>query len=134
MKHTTVLLSALAAVVYAGHGTPVLAGTDDGVKCPSGYSSNWNSDTKVLRCSKSSTTWVVTVCPPPPSLFTNYNVRNGRDRCTLPGVPYVGNLAPNQFANAVCSLSGYSYVNDGGDGDRDRCDKTQTEYAYPSQL
>lgn len=133
-KSINTCAAVLTAVLLAGHGLPAYAGTDDGVRCPTGYTSNWNSSTKVLRCSKVSTTWVVTVCPPPPSPFSHYNDPEGRDRCTLPSVPYVGNMAPNQYVNAVCSLPGYTYKNDVLTSDRDRCEKTDTLYAYPNQL
>jgi hypothetical protein len=127
-------LSALATTLFLSYAAPAQAGADDGVHCPSGYTSNWNAQTQVLRCSKPNTTWVVTICSPATPAFTNYVVRDGRDICTLPNMPVVGNLAPNQFSNAVCSVGGYTYDNDGGQGDRDRCTKTETQYAYPNQL
>lgn len=139
MKLRTIT-GALSAAICAtpmllGYASPAQAGPDDGVRCPTNYTSTWNSDTKVLRCSRDNTTPAVTACPVSSTpAFIRYHQRNGRDRCTAPSTTSPEGLPQGLYANAVCSVAGYEYVNDGGTGNLDRCTKTEKQYAYPNQL
>lgn len=103
----------------------------NGVRCPNGFDSNWNSSTKVLKCSKSNTTWVLTACTDP--MYLTYNQRSGRDNCTPTQAPGLGNPVASGTRAITCTAPGYTIQNDKV-GTRDRCERTESQWAYPNQL
>ena len=103
----------------------------NGVRCPNGFTSNWNSSTQVLRCSKSNTTWVLTVCTDP--MYLTYNQRAGRDNCTPTQAPGVGNPVASGTRAIGCATPGHTIRSD-ATGTRDRCERTTTNWSYPTQL
>ncbi len=103
----------------------------NGVRCPNGFTSDWNNTSKVLKCSKSNTTFVITVCPN--AMYSDYNERTGRDNCLPTKAPGIGNPIASGSRPIACSVPGFTIVND-TPGKRDRCEKTETQWAYPNQL
>jgi hypothetical protein len=141
MKSITLsaLLAALSALPLAAVSPAALAGPDDGVRCPTGYTSSYGDSSHILRCSKNTTQTAATACLDP--LFTVYWNRNGADRCLPTGsvIPVVGDVSGGtNFRTPSCvhapGQSGWSIVHDGGQGNRDNCRRTFTDYVYPTQL
>jgi hypothetical protein len=146
MQHTlfAIAITALAGTLAAVSPTPrpaaaspdvatlpALMPPQDGVRCPSGYTAQWNSSTQVLRCSRANTTWVLTVCADP--MYSTYNQQAGRDDCRRTQAPGIGNPVASGTRAISCAAPGYTIKND-ATGTRDRCERTETQWAYPHQL
>lgn len=118
-----------------------LAAPADGVRCPNGFETRYDSGQKTMRCERNITTHRPAVCDPVAAEYVLYRAAKGNDFCVRPGDATV---APAAIADGdsrrrpvVCSAD----TSDGtrwqleidATGDRDRCRATRTEWIYPSQ-
>ena len=124
-------------VIGTMSGSLAWAGPDDGVKCPSGYQTNFNESTKVMICKDSDTEYATTICP---ADAHHYIQRNGRDYCNnTVELPFVGEVPaghPTRRSVSCIALpdgQSWSLDIDGAAGNRDRCKRTKVKYAYPQQ-
>ena len=104
-------------------------GASSGVRCPDGFTAEFDSAAKVLKCRKEIVRWVVTTCPD--KSFATYAVKAGADACTPTEIPGVGAPPGSKGSKPVeCATSGYKMMTD-RTAQRDRCKRTETQYALP---
>lgn len=114
----------------------------DGVRCPNGYETQFDSANKTLRCQRSQTTFRPAVCDPKFDDHVVYRVNRGQDSCvrvadaTASARSSTGNDARGRAV--VCSFDPSEKVQwsidvDPNSQDRDRCKATHVEWIYPSQ-
>ena len=104
-------------------------GASSGVRCPDGFTAEFDSAAKVLKCRKELVRWVVTTCPD--KSFATYTVKAGADACTPTEIPGVGAPPGSKGSKPVeCASSGYRMMTD-RTAQRDRCERTETQYALP---
>ena len=140
-------LSLASGVLGLVNPAASIAGPNNGVKCPSGYSGSYNSQTGVFKCEKTKTEKAAAICPDLP--FNVYKVRAGTDKCAtfdVINLPVTGPIPTglsSKLKNVKClampGTSGWTLKTDvlpsgGGKSYKDECRRTVTEYAYPNQL
>ena len=133
-----VLLMTLVLVVFQGtaNAAPV-----DGVRCPNGFETRYDSAQKTMRCERSITTHRPTVCDPSAPEFVLYRTARGGDFCVRPGdaTTAFGAMTDGDSRRrpVVCSADSTDglrwTVEADATGDRDRCRATRVEWIYPSQ-
>lgn len=132
--HRVRIVSPLVAVLLAAPaaraqsptpaGTPVPTAV---VTCPEGFAPAAPARSPAAACRRRVVTWSVTTCAD--SAFRAYRVLTGADRCGPTEVPGVGAPPGVTATRAVsCPAPGYAVVAD-RTGLRDRCERTQVEYA-----
>lgn len=100
-----------------------------GVTCPDGFETVFDAGRKVLRCRREIVRWVVTGCPD--RSFGTYVVKPGTDACAPTEIPGVGTPPGARGSRPVaCAVTGYRMMTD-RTGDRDRCERTETQFALP---
>ena len=104
-------------------------GASGGVKCPDGFTAEFDNSAKVLKCRKEIVRWVVTACLD--KSFATYVVKSGADECTPTEIPGVGAPPGSKGSKPVeCASAGYRMMLD-RTAQRDRCERTETQYALP---
>lgn len=134
----TTLVLALFSGVTVGTAT---AAPVDGVRCPNGFDTRYDSAQKTMRCERSITTSRPTVCDPSASEYVLYRAAKGGDFCVRPGdaTTAFGAMTDGDPKRrpVVCSSDGTDglrwIVEVDAAGDRDRCRATRVEWIYPSQ-
>lgn len=121
--------------------SPAQAAASDGVRCPNGYETHFDSAQKTMRCERSIPMYRPTVCDAASPEFLVYRSVKGRDFCVkaADAAAPVSTLTDNDSRkrNAVC-------IGDSGETlrwqveidaqvERDRCRATRMEWIYPSQ-
>ncbi len=136
---TAVLL--IAAGVSLVFATTAIAVASDGVRCPNGFETQFDTVQKVMRCERNTVLHRPTVCDPASPAHLVYRVSKGRDYCataTDAVLPVTAIPEGDSRRRAVvCSVE----ANDGlrwqievdAIGERDRCRATRAEWIYPSQ-
>jgi hypothetical protein len=100
-----------------------------GVRCAASFESLYDAGTKVLRCRRVTTSWVVTACEE--RSFASYIVRSGRDVCgptQLPGIGAPPGIPTHR--SIACAAPGYDIVVD-RTGQRDRCERESEQWQLP---
>lgn len=134
---TTLALAALAGPIT---GTATAAPVD-GVRCPNGFETRYDSAQKTMRCERSITTHRPAVCDPSASEYVLYRATKGGDFCVRPGdaTTTFGAMTDSDPKRrpVVCSADSTDglrwTVEVDATGDRDRCRATRVEWIYPSQ-
>lgn len=117
------------------------AAAGDGVRCPNGYETHFDTSQKTMRCERSSPTYRPTVCDAASPEFLVYRSVKGRDFCVkasdaaIPASAFTDN--DSRKRNATCiGDSGEALrwqVEVDAQSERDRCRATRMEWIYPSQ-
>ncbi len=128
-----IAVATLAASTSLGFGlVPAQGGTEPakGVRCPTGFATEFDPAAKVLRCRKEIVRWVVTACND--KAFSTYVVKPGADSCGPTEIPGVG-IPPGASGSrpVECAAEGYRLMPD-RTGQRDRCERTEVQFALPS--
>jgi hypothetical protein len=128
----------LLTVGFAGD---VKAAASDGVRCPNGYETRFDSTQKTMRCERNTPVYRPTVCDAATPEFLVYRSVKGRDFC----VKAVDAAAPaNGFSEHDTRKRMAACIGDTGEtlrwqieldaqNERDRCRATRMEWIYPSQ-
>jgi hypothetical protein len=128
----TVVAIALAAFASLGYAVAPPQGAavpSKGVKCPDGFEASFDAVEKVLRCRRDVVRWVVTACTE--KSFATYVVKAGADECAPTEIPGVGTPPGARGSRPVeCAAQGYRMMTD-RTGQRDRCERPETQYALP---
>jgi len=139
MSKATIVRLMVIAGVAAGAlvaSAPVeAAGPSAGAKCPTGFTAQFDSTTKVLKCTKSRTEFADVGCPPPTALANVEIVRRqGADKCKIPLTPLPNSPAtlPNVVCIALPGTSGWVLQTDKIGSFNDRCARTVVEFACPT--
>jgi hypothetical protein len=135
-KATTLFLLLWVAMPQLSH-----AAAADGVRCPNGYESQYETSSKTLRCKRSQSAFRPAVCDPKFGDHVVYRTNKGHDSCVN-----VSDAAQQRVATAndprgravVCSIDSNDSIQwvidiDPNSQDRDRCKTTSVEWIYPSQ-
>jgi hypothetical protein len=124
------------AIVSRAH-----AAAGDGVRCPNGYETHFDTVQKTMRCERSTPMYRPTVCEAASPEFLVYRSVKGRDFCVkaADAATPANGFSENdpRKRNAVC-------IGDAGEPlrwqvevdaqiERDRCRATRMEWIYPSQ-
>ena len=113
----------------------------DGVRCPNGFETRYDSAQKTMRCERSITNHRPTVCDPSAPEYVLYRMAKGADFCVRPGDAATAFGATTESdprrRPVVCSADSTDglrwTVEVDASGDRDRCRATRIEWIYPSQ-
>lgn len=124
-----------------GVATRAIAAASDGVRCPNGFETKFDTAQKVMRCERSTVLHRPTVCDSASPAHIVYRVSKGRDYCataTDAVLPVTAMPESDSRRRAVvCSLEasdGLRWQNEvDAIGERDRCRATRSEWIYPSQ-
>ena len=137
---SVVVLIASASLTFSV-ATSVQAAASDGVRCPNGYETHFDSTQKTMRCERNTPVYRPTVCDAATAEFLVYRSVKGRDFCVkaADAAAHANAFADNDARkrNAVC-------IGDTGEGlrwqvevdaqnERDRCRAARVEWIYPSQ-
>ncbi len=136
---TAVLL--FAAGVSLSLTDQAFAAASDGVRCPNGFQTQFDTAQKVMRCERSTVLYRPTVCDPASPAHIVYRVSKGRDFCATAtdAVLSVTALAEGDSRRraAMCSAEASDglrwQIEADAIGERDRCRATRSEWIYPSQ-
>jgi hypothetical protein len=124
-----------------GFAARAIAAASDGVRCPNGFETQFDTTQKIMRCERSTVLHRPTVCDPASPSHIVYRVSKGRDYCAtatdavLP-VTAIPEGDPRRRA-VVCSVEASDglrwQIEIDAIGERDRCRATRSEWIYPSQ-
>lgn len=139
----TFSVASFAAFVWLTFGAvcPVEAAASDGVRCPNGYETHFESTQKTMRCERNTLVYRPTVCDATAAEFLVYRSVKGRDFCVkaADAATNVKALTENDARKrtAVCIADAGEVlrwqVEVDAQSDRDRCRATRIEWIYPSQ-
>lgn len=140
----TTAAPALAALLCLSLGFPrlAIAAPADGVRCPNGYETLFDSAGKTLRCQRSQTTYRPAVCDPKFDDHIVYRVNRGHDVClrVADATSAARSSASGETRGrpVICSIDSsektqWSIEVDPNAQDRDRCKATLLDWIYPSQ-
>ena len=142
MKSTfcVAVLVAFACVAF-GLTNHASAAAGDGVRCPNGYETHFDSPQKTMRCERTTAVYRPTVCDAATPEFLVYRSVKGRDFCVKAADAATTTNAftdsDSRKRNAVCiGVTGESLrwqVEVDAQSERDRCRATRMEWIYPSQ-
>ncbi len=133
-------VAAIACLMFA-MASSADAAASDGVRCPNGYETHFDSTQKTMRCERNTPVYRPTVCDASASEFLVYRSVKGRDFCVkaADAATHVNAFTDNDVRkrSAVC-------IGDTGEAlrwqvevdaqnERDRCRATRMEWIYPSQ-
>jgi hypothetical protein len=131
----------LCSLLWMALPVPSNAAAADGVRCPNGYESHYESGSKTLRCKRSQNTFRPAVCDPRFGDHVVYRTGKGHDSCVS-----VSDAALQRPASAsdprgrvvVCTVDSSDPTPwvidiDPNSQDRDRCKAVSVEWIYPSQ-
>ena len=105
------------------------ADAEKGMQCPAGFDALFDVSTKVLRCRRETTRWVVTSCPDKD--FQAYVAKIGPDRCGPTEIAGVGTPPGARHDRPVeCAALGYATMLD-RTGQRDRCERVERLFVFP---
>ena len=130
-----------AASVSLGFATRAIAAASDGVRCPNGFETQFDTAQKIMRCERSTVLHRPTVCDPANPAHIVYRVSKGRDYCaTATDAVLPATAIPEGDSRrraVVCSLEASDslrwQIEVDAIGERDRCRTTRSEWIYPSQ-
>lgn len=136
---TAVLL--FAASVSLGFATRAIAAASDGVRCPNGFETQFDTAQKIMRCERSTVLHRPTVCDPASPAHVVYRANKGRDYCSTAAdavLPVTALPEGDSRRRAVmCSLEASDdlrwQIEVDAIAERDRCRATRSEWIYPSQ-
>jgi len=138
MSKAAVRFMALVGLTAGALAVPAgveAAGPADGARCPSGFTAEFNTTTKVMKCKKTRTEFADVGCPPPTALANVEIVRRqGADKCKIPLTPLPSNPAtlPTVVCIALPGTSGWALQTDQIGSFNDRCTRKVVEFACPS--
>lgn len=140
-----IIFSVVALAAYVGLtfglASPAQAAASDGVRCPNGYETHFDSAQKTMRCERNTPVYRPTVCDAASPEFLVYRSVKGRDFCVkaADAATAISAFTDNDTRkrNAAC-------IGDAGEAlrwqieldsqnERDRCRATRMEWIYPSQ-
>jgi hypothetical protein len=123
------IFASIALGLSAAQGGQGAQGASKGVRCPEGFETMFDAGEKVLRCKREIVRWVVTGCAD--KSFGTYVVKAGADACAPTEIPGVGTPPGARGSRPVaCAATGYQMMTD-RTGQRDRCERTETQFALP---
>ena len=123
------ILASTALALSTVQGGQGAQGAAKGVRCPDGFESVFDATEKILRCRREIVRWVVTGCAD--KSFGTYVVKEGPDACAPTEIPGVGTPPGARGSRPVaCAANGYQMMTD-RTGQRDRCERTDTQFALP---
>lgn len=122
-------------------GSRVHAAASDGVRCPNGYETHFDTAQKTMRCERSTPMYRPTVCDAASPEFLVYRSVRGRDFCVRASDAAV---PANAFSDNDSRKRNATCIGDAGEAlrwqvevdaqiERDRCRATRMEWIYPSQ-
>jgi len=137
---TTAVLLLVAGVILSLTNR-ALAAASDGVRCPNGFQTQFDTVQKVMRCERSTVLYQPTVCDPVSPAHIVYRVSKGRDFCATASdavLPVTALAEGDSRRRAVmCSAEASDglrwQIEADAIGERDRCRATRSEWIYPSQ-
>jgi len=124
-----------------GLASPVDAAARDGVRCPGGYETHFDTAQKAMRCERSTSAYRPTVCDAAFPEFLVYRSVKGRDFCVKAADASIAASAftdsDSRKRNVVCIGDADEalrwQVEVDAQNERDRCRATRMEWIYPSQ-
>ncbi len=134
------VLVAMAWLTF-GVASSVQAAASDGVRCPNGYETHFDSTQKTMRCERNTPVFRPTVCDAATPEFLVYRSVKGRDFCVkaADAATTANAFTDNDTRKRNAACIGDTdealrwQVEIDAQNERDRCRATRMEWIYPSQ-
>jgi hypothetical protein len=133
-------LSLLCLLLWMVPAARSLAAPADGVRCPGGFETQYDANTKTLRCQRSQNTFRPAVCDPKFDDHVVYRALRGLDQCIrVADVSSAGRSSTETRGRPVtCTVdtgerATWQIDIDPNVQERDRCKSLLVEWIYPSQ-
>jgi hypothetical protein len=140
---SVVFLVAIVAIGLStfGFAVDVNAAAGDGVRCPNGYETHFDTTQKTMRCERSTPVYRPTVCNAATPEFLVYRSVKGRDFCVkaVDAAAAISAFNENDVRKRMAVCIGDSsetlrwQIELDVQNERDRCRATRLEWIYPSQ-